>query len=321
MKKLLLVCGFPGGGTDLTKTILNAHPNIYINGEMPFLKSLSSFGYNHTTKFTNYDDIVVFQKLLEGLDTWNNIENIHHNFSIDVSVKGSLTLEEVLQICFSKNTFEVWGNKTPQNTENMLILLNLFPKARFLIVARDVRDICLSWQNKWGKNMKWCAAKWTDRMKNAMTVTQNLSQEQYLYIKYEDLLTDTETTCRDICTFLGVSFSERMLEHHKYTLTIVDGKINYGQKIEKGNTAKWRKQISKETIRRIEEIAFNSMKALNYELEIATKEKPILFWETLSGILNDSLALLLVGNRASQQNTFRKKFESIVFEFRKRSFR
>ena len=317
MTKLLFVCGFPSGGTDLTKTILNTHPDIYINGEMPFLKNIAGLGYHRSREFTNIKEITTFQSALKKLDPWGNFGNIDHDFTAEIEAKGQLTLEEVLKACFSKNSCRVWGNKTPQNTENIDLLLNIFPNAFFLIVTRDVRDICLSWRNKWGKDMIWCAAKWAERMEKGWNITHNVPQDRYLYVKYENILSDTEICCRKICEFLGIEFSERMLEHHKYTTKKVDGKLNYGKKIKKDNKSKWKAQLPYATVKRIEEIAFSTMNVFDYRVEFASREKKITFRETLSGIWNDSWALLLTGNHASRQNTMRQRFRDVSFEYKK----
>lgn len=317
MNRLLFVCGFPGGGTDLIKTILNAHPDIHINGEMPFLKNIGTRGYDRNTKFADIRDIVAFQRTLKNLDTWNNIENIDHDFSAEIVAKGQLTLEEVLRVCFSKNSYRVWGNKTPQNTESVELLLNLFPRARFLIVTRDVRDVCLSWRNKWGKDMTWCSAKWAKRMRRGWNVTSNISQKRYLYLKYEDILSDTEVYCKRVCEFLEIPFSERMLEHHKYTTETVEGKINYGRRIEREHKDKWKDQLPRGAVIRIEEIAFTTMNIFDYQVEFASAEKRILLREILKGVWNDFLALILIGNRASGRNTVNQRIRTLIFEFKK----
>jgi len=321
MTRLLFVCGFPSGGTDLTKTVLNAHPDVYINGEMPFLKDLVQHGYNRHTRFTGSTDIKALQDLLTKLDVWHNIENIDYDFSLDMETKRELVLEDVLRTCFSNNASPVWGNKTPQNTENIELLLELFPSAYFLIVTRDVRDVCLSWRNKWGRDVIWCAAKWAERMRKGWVTTQSLPAERYLFVKFEDLLSNTEMICKGICQFLGVPFSDRMLEHHKYTTRIIDGKIGYGQPIKKDNRQKWKEQLPVKTVKRIEEIAYGTMYLLGYEMELAADEQPISSWETWHGIWNDSWALLLIGNRASQQNGLGRRFQSLIFEFKKRLLR
>jgi hypothetical protein len=120
---------------------------------------------------------------------------------------------------------------------------------------------------------------------------------------------------------LGVSFSDRMIEHHKHTTRIIDGKTNYGQPTKKDNRQKWKGQLPAKTVRRIEEIAIGTMNLLGYEAEFASDEQPISSWETWRGKWNDSWALLLVGNRASQQNGLGRRFRYLVFEFKKRLLR
>lgn len=316
--QMLFVCGFPSGGTDLMKTVLNAHPDIYINGEMPFLKNIVEHGYDQKTKFTSLREINEFQAVLKDLDPWNNIENGTYDFSAELEASSALRLDEVLSICFSSRERHVWGNKTPQNTENLDVLATLFPQARFLIVVRDVRDVCLSWHNKWGKDMIWCADKWANRMTKGWEATRRLPSERYLFVRFEDLLTDTEAVCRSICRFLGITFSTKMLEHHKYVDRKLDGKLNYGRPIKPDNKGKWRECLADKTVRRIEEIALSTMRLFDYTPVLASTTRPITRWEIGRGRCNDAAALLLVGNRASAQNSLAQRVKKVRFELRKR---
>jgi len=318
---LLFVGGFPGGGTDLIKTIMNSHPEIYLNGEMPLLKNIEDYGYGPQSKFKSLEEIQSFQHVLSKMNLWNNIENINHDFSEEINKFDSLSRDEILKVCFSKDERRVWGNKTPQNTENIELLSNLFPDARFLIITRDVRDICLSWRDKWGKDMIWCASKWSDRMSVSWNASRRMEGKRVLFIRYEDLLLDTESTLQMICNFLFIPFSEKLLEHHKYTSELIDGKRNYGRKIIKDNIAKWRNNLSEVFVERIEEIAFNAMETFNYEIVYANHWKPITNLEKWRGKINDAFALALVGNRAKEKNDISQRARDIIFQLRKQSLK
>ena len=63
-KQTLFVGGFPSGGTDLLKNILNAHPDIYINGEMPFLYKLANYGYTEDSIISSEAEYEQFIKIL-----------------------------------------------------------------------------------------------------------------------------------------------------------------------------------------------------------------------------------------------------------------
>jgi hypothetical protein len=311
MSKLVFVCGFPSGGTDLLRTVLNVHPDIYISVEMPWLKGIVGYGYDRTTTFSDIDSIHAFQSLLKKLDRWHAVRNLSYDFTPDLQEKGSLSLEEVLRTCCLERSAEVWGNKTPQNTENIDVLSELFPEAHFLIVTRDVRDVCLSWKNKWGKDMIWCAAKWAERMAKGRRVTEKLSPNRCLYVKFEDLISDTEEICVRICRFLELPFSRRMLEHHKYMREQIGGKVNYGKPIKAGNLGKWKTGLSTETIKRIEEIAYPTMQLLGYPVKYATGRRPISLLETWLGKWHDGWAMLMVGNRYNKRNSFLRRLRVV----------
>lgn len=311
MSKLLFICGFPSGGTDLTRTILNAHPEVYISGEMQWLKDIGKHNYDQHTTFNNITDIGDFQELLRKWDRWGEIENLSHDFTSELRTQKTLSLENVLKVCFLGNDSKVWGNKTPQNTENIDTLLKLFPKAYFLIITRDVRDVCLSWNKKWGRNMAWCAAKWNFRMAKGKTCTDNLAQDRYMYVKFEDLLKNNEQSCREICAFLELDFSESITEHYNYNDELKDGKVNYAQPIKPGNCGKWKKELPPNTVKRLEEISFNTMKQFNYNISYAKKHKPISLWEIIFGFINDAYSILIVGNRYSKNNKLSKRLKEI----------
>ena len=314
MQQLVFVGGFPSGGTDLVKTILNAHPDIYLNGEMPFLYQLESLGFSANTSMTN-EKIEELRSFLKAGDIWGNIEQI------DTTLAPEMDLPKALERLFSDRQRLVWGNKTPQNTEHIIELSRIFPAAKFIIVVRDIRDICLSYRNKWGKDMNWCAAKWAQRMHRGWQYSQNLPAEQSMFVMFESLLNDTEATCDRLCEFLNIPFSARMLEHHKHTELKIDGKRNYGQPVISKNQQKWRTQLSAEQVERIEEIALETMNLFGYQPAYATHSRVISSMEHFRGQINDLSALLLVGNRASADNRLITRLQNVADKIAKERHR
>ena len=307
-RQLLFVGGFPSGGTDLLKNILNAHPEVYINGEMPFLYKLAKFGYTENSIISSETEYDRFLKLLKNINQWSNLENINYKPTLYPANVGML-----LYNIFTLNNSLIWGNKTPQNTENINILSSIFPNAKFIIIIRDVRDICLSWKNKWGKNIYLCAHKWNKRM-NALSKHSN--NEKVLIIKYEDLLSNLEHTTLLITEFLDIAHSKNMLEYHKYTTNNIDGKINYGKKIKTNNHNKWANQFNYKEIEKIEKIAFNSMLYHNYPLSIARKSEKLNRVKIFTYIIHEVLSTIFVGNR----NTLKERLSFLFFEIKKKIF-
>lgn len=312
----VFICGFPSGGTDLLRTVMNAHPEIYLNGEMPFLYYLPKYQFKNTTDLTdpkNYNRLI---ELLRKFDVWNTVGNLNYEFK-EEELKN-LNLNRALRTLFNNTNKKIWGNKTPQNSENIHNLLKLFPNAKFILILRDVRDVCLSWRRKWGKNEYLCSHRWSERMGKTLKVVQQLPKEQVLIVKFEELLADTELTTKEIAKFLNIEWSEKMLEHHLHTKKVIDGKINYGKSIVPGNKEKWKKYLSKKEVKEIEMISYNTMLLAGYNPCRATKQTTIGIYNYLYGYCQDLYAMFFVGNRFSKKADLKDKFGSFFFEIKKR---
>jgi hypothetical protein len=306
---LVFLCGFPSSGTDLLKNILNAHPDIFIGGEFPFLPTL-------WPKYGPAVDGNAIHKLVEDLrqlDIYNNF----HTPNITISpLATEYSLGEVFSrmLCSHKKKWK--GNKTPQNTENIAKLKKLFPHAKFILIVRDVRDVALSWKKKWGKDQLLCASKWDVRMRHGHE-SMRAFEDDCLIVKYESLLDNFEATARGICSFLQIEFHVNMLEYDKHVNEIIKGKLNYGKPVLSNNHGKWRKEMATSTAMRIEEIAYKSLKSFRYAVPNGRTYRRITTLEKYLGFARDAYALLFVGNTAIKENSFRYRVSTVVYELRK----
>jgi len=311
MPGMVLLCGFPSSGTDLLKNLVNAHSEIIVGGEFPLLPSLAA-KYGPTIPTHHIDQAL---DDLRSIDCYQNFGNSMAGVpgkAVDVSMARLfahlLTAQDMTWV----------GNKTPQNSEHVLELDRLFPEARFIVIVRDVRDVALSWKNKWGKDPLLCADKWNRRMLNAMNNLNVMGAERHLLIRYEDLLGDLETVARRICTFLNLTFQPNMLEYHRFVGHTIAGKLNYGQPIIQNNLGKWESALRSSTILRIEQIALEGMRFFSYTPSAAQYEVPLRANERMVGRVRDLAALLLVGNRAVKENRLAHRLRTIRVEWVKR---
>lgn len=315
--RLLLVAGFPSGGTDLMKNILNAHPDVFIGGEVPFLSKLSVEDFGDGNAVLTREKIRELQTKIRSSDIYGRVEN---PAGVDALLDGGVSpsLEHAIFEMVTDKPSLVRGFKTPQFTEQLETLARLFPSALFLVVIRDIRDVCLSWEKKWGKDKILCSDKWRHRMRAGWEASQNLSESRVLFVSYERILSDTEQVCREVCDFTSLEFSDSMLGHHRF-VNPEDGKINYGKAIVKNNFGKWRTKLSRQQIRRIEEVAFDTMKLFGYEPENAISPRPITGYERYRGLLRDVYAMMFVGNRTmSPLNNLRSRLLNLIIEVKKR---
>jgi len=103
------------------------------------------------------------------------------------------------------------------NTWNILVareLLELLPEARLIHVYRDPRDVVASFsQQRWSPADKQQGARWYKAMMTHwFRVRSELPAGSTYELKLEELVAAPEAMLRDICSFIGVPFDERMLQ-------------------------------------------------------------------------------------------------------------
>lgn len=123
-------------------------------------------------------------------------------------------------------------------------LLWLWPKARFIHLVRDPRDVAVSCIG-----MGWAGNAWTgvDRWHEAEILWNqmktSLTPDRYLEVRYEELLANPEAVLTQICEFLGVAYSPNMLTYpQQSTYSYPDVRHAY----------KWKKKMKRQDVQLIE---------------------------------------------------------------------
>ena len=116
-----------------------------------------------------------------------------------------------------------WGDKTPYYTPDIDVLNSIFPRAKFIQVLRDGRDVALS-----QRKIEWCsnnsfrlAHDWMWKTMICHKVGKVLGADRYLELRYEELVHDPEFSLRRACAFLGEDFDGRMLQYHETAESVV----------------------------------------------------------------------------------------------------
>lgn len=306
------MCGFPSGGTALVRTFLSSHPLIEIRGELPLLPTLA----REFPSTIAGRQVERFRARLVAIDVYRSLPNpaadlsdLHHLPSVPVAA---------IYHRLAGTRAGLWrGNKTPQMSERLDGLLALFPDVRVVLVVRDVRDVCLSSREKWGKDLVVRAHKWADRLLAALSVIERLPAQNAMIIRFEDLLLDRAAVARAACRFLGVPFSDRMLRHHETVTTANPGHKNFGRPIDPSNTGRWRASLTASEVRRIEECAYEAMDRFGYRPELATEPVALTAGEWLAGTARDAAGMMLVGNRYDPRNGFARRLSKAALAVRR----
>ena len=164
----IFLLGTQRSGTTLLTRILSAHPDIFIQNELPLE--------------------TIFTISAKNKDIINNI-NVHFK------TRYKKNIDEYLEYKSKK----LWGLKDPQLTEHLNALEQFIPDSKFIIIVRDGRGVVNSYiDNKWGlgTNAYTGALRWEREVEQQLAFKSKYP-ESCLVIRFEDLienLRDDEAT-------------------------------------------------------------------------------------------------------------------------------
>ncbi|WP_280562087.1 sulfotransferase [Chromohalobacter sp. 48-RD10] len=101
--------------------------------------------------------------------------------------------------------------KTPRHLYFMDDIRKKFPNAKFLIPVRDGRDVATSIKRRIG-SLKTGAERW---IRDNSIVLKEIEKADCYWYRHEDLVKNPEETLKGICSFLGIQFSEELLNFHE----------------------------------------------------------------------------------------------------------
>ncbi len=134
----------------------------------------------------------------------------------------------------------------------------VFPNARYIHLLRDPRDVAMSCLRMgWGGHVYHTVDIWRDAELSWERLRSSLADDQFIEIGYERLVEDIPGVLGSICTFLGVPYSERMLDYStRSTYGPPDRKLSY----------QWKKSYSKEELQLVEGKVGRMLVDRGYEL-------------------------------------------------------
>jgi hypothetical protein len=168
-----------------------------------------------------------------------------------------------------------WGDKTPHYVHHVDHLLRLWPRARFVVLVRDGRDVALSLRRMpFGPNNAWAAAQWWARGIRAGTRAQREHPGAVLTMRYEDLAQRPQDEVRRLCAFLELSYADDMLALDQVdpALIVPDQAAWFPTLFNGINTSaveRWRREMSRRDQRVFAALAGAELEQLGYEVAAA----------------------------------------------------
>ena len=200
----VFIIGFPRSGTTLLDTLLRGHPSIRVAEEA------DAVGVMVNRISGNSDERLQTLANLQGRD----VEDLRKTY-FDALARHARPEDGVMPVDrFALNT--VYAGE----------IHRIFPEARFILMLRHPADCVLSCFMQTFYETPANASFFTledsahlyDRVFDLWRQYTGLLQLNVLQVKYEDLVTDAETTCRQILDFLEMPWHPGIMEHERTAL-------------------------------------------------------------------------------------------------------
>ena len=198
----VFIVGFPRSGTTLVDTILRGHPSINVTEET--------------------DAVARMVNQLSGQSD-ERLENLANLSDSDVEGFRKTYLGGLARHANPDDGNAVLVDRFALNIIYAGEIVRLFPQARFILLLRHPADCVLSCFMQTFYETSANASFFTledsahlyDRVFGLWRQYTDILQLNVLQVKYEDLITDVEATCRQIMGFLEMPWHPGILEHER----------------------------------------------------------------------------------------------------------
>lgn len=227
-RKHHFIIGMGRSGTNLMLTILDTSKNVFCVPEVPLLMHFSE-SKSRKREFSRKDieevkDIISFVNyrkifVIDFSELESKITSIddYVNFAQESLLGFRMNQEKKSQV-------DCIIDKNPIYTFYVKEILRLIPSAKFIVMIRDPRAYIASSLEKPDlpdkkRTLFFHASVWREYALQ-IEMLRNKYPQQCLLVRYEDLVAETETIMKKICSHLGIPFSEEMKEHFVRTSVI-----------------------------------------------------------------------------------------------------
>lgn len=315
--KILFIVGNSRSGTTMLGRVFGLHSQIHTFDELHFFEHQVDVSTVRSRPIWSDDHLIA---LLERLLT---SEREYRHFFEKVT-HGKYRSEAVKIICLAnrKDPISVYESflsyessvhgksipceQTPRYLFYVQEILDTFPNALFINLVRDPRDVLLSQKNKWRRRYidskrtplietirAWVnyhpytvVRLWVSSVRMASRFENN---HRFISVRFEDLLKQSESNIRTLCSFAGIEFEPRMLLVSQIGSSVgVDKPESTG--IDANRSGSWiNGGLSDVELAICQKVAAKEMSEMGY----AVKSVEVVSWRIFISMLNFTLKVLL----------------------------
>lgn len=274
----VIIVGAPRSGTTLLRYMISSHPDVFIPPESNFIPHL--FAAEPSGPMPRRKAIRAIESILEYkvfFRDWKEPLPDPIEFVDSLSDLRPATILNGLYGEYARHHgASRWGDKSPIYTSHIDAISHILPRAQFIHIIRDGRDVSLSMLNSYQGtrffyvDLCYAARSWRRRVQDARRTGLGLSGTRYLEVRYEQLLADPGGVLTEVCEFIGERFSEEMLHPERVASTMYHSQGIHGRTRSAPtpqNAQKWKDQMSESDSRVFTALAGDLLEELGYEVD------------------------------------------------------
>ena len=280
MNPYFFVVGVARSGTTLLQRMLDAHRLLAVVNETYWVPR--KFRERNGLTRGGLVTPALLSQLLEsprfprmGLDR-DDLERLAQE---DPPVSYARFVSRVFDLYAERRGKSLAGDKTPGYVRKINAIHTLCPHARFVHIVRDPRDVFLSMRD-WaggartaGKFGTWLedpavttALYWRYSVALGREAGQDLGQDRYHEVRYEDLVRDPVDTLTELCRFLDLPFDEAMTRFYEGRTNPKPGRDTKAQWLPPTTGLRdWTTQLEPSATERIEAAVGDLLAQFGYE--------------------------------------------------------
>jgi Sulfotransferase family len=213
-----VIVGSPRSGTTLLRLMLDAHSELAIPPETGFLTIGEAIeGQGDKLREGFFQALVSYS---QPAPSWADFEISTESFwaaLVDITPFNiSDGYRAFYRLYAARHGKSRWGDKTPIYCRYLNEIRRVLPESRFIHIIRDGRDAALSLRHMWfspGWAIETQASYWRDCVLSARRA--GVGCNDYMELRYEDLILDPRKTLLRICDHISLSFEEAMLFYYE----------------------------------------------------------------------------------------------------------
>lgn len=195
----LFLVGAERSGTTMLRLMLQQHPEIAFGSEFDYVIDL--IGADGTLPST--------AEFISWLDTHRIFRS--SGLEIDPELSFVELVHDLLEQLRLREAKRLVGATIHRHFDR---LPALWPKARYIHLLRDPRDVassCIAME--WAGNYWTAPVPWIDAERSWDRLCLRIPSDSWIEIRYEALVSDPPAELRRICSFFGTDYDPNMLEY------------------------------------------------------------------------------------------------------------